>query len=526
MKLRDLLSFESVVIQCHNVPDADAIASGWALYRFFQARGKQARLIYGGSQPIAKSNLVLLVDSLKIPIEHVQSLPIQPPLLLTVDCQAGERNVQPFSADTVAVIDHHTAAPGRLPPLSDVRPQYGACATVVWDLLLEEGVDPAEDEGLATALYYGLLMDTGRLQELRHPRDRDLRDALEFRVSKPLLTLLTNSNLSLQELSIAGAAMAHIESNREYRFGITEVAPCDPNVLGIISDAMIEVDTLDTCIAFCALEDGVKLSVRSCVRETRADELAGAISAGIGSGGGHMHKAGGFLATELLTRAWLSEHGSLPPGGIGEAACVLLQQRMLAYFRDQELIWPDSPSAPDLSADPVYEKKRLPIGYVRATDLYPVGTQVTLRMLEGDITLFIREDTIFMIGAEGEVYQNNEAYFLAHNDPTGEPYTIEGEYAPTAHVAVSAWSADRNMASRSLREYARACVPRQHSRVHAHPISRRTKVFVPWSDNYLLGLPGDFLAGRVENPKDLYIIHKDIMEKTYFQVDPESENQA
>ena len=30
--------------------------------------------------------------------------------------------------------------------------------------------------------------------------------------------------------------------------------------------------------------------------------------------------------------------------------------------------------------EPVYQKKRLPIGYVRAADLYPVGTKVEVRM--------------------------------------------------------------------------------------------------------------------------------------------------
>lgn len=48
MKLNELLRFEEIVIQCHDNPDADAIASGWGLLRYFTSHGKQARLIYGG----------------------------------------------------------------------------------------------------------------------------------------------------------------------------------------------------------------------------------------------------------------------------------------------------------------------------------------------------------------------------------------------------------------------------------------------------------------------------------------------
>lgn len=118
--------------------------------------------------------------------------------------------------------------------------------------------------------------------------------------------------------------------------------------------------------------------------------------------------------------------------------CRLLAERMGAYFREQTLIYTGVKNVPDLSREAVYQKKRLPIGYVRATDLYPVGTRVEVRMLEGDIPFTIREDTYLIIGVESEVYKNDEAYFFAHNDPLDEPYQFQGEYAPTVHEAVSA----------------------------------------------------------------------------------------
>lgn len=97
MRLADLLQYGQIVIQAHNDPDADAVGSGYALYRYFQSHGKDVRLVYGGRNPISKSNMKLMVAELDIPIEHVQEL--EPPeLLLTVDCQYGEGNVQKFEA--------------------------------------------------------------------------------------------------------------------------------------------------------------------------------------------------------------------------------------------------------------------------------------------------------------------------------------------------------------------------------------------------------------------------------------------
>ena len=40
MTLEDLLRYENIVIQCHDDPDADAIASGYALLKYLQSKGE------------------------------------------------------------------------------------------------------------------------------------------------------------------------------------------------------------------------------------------------------------------------------------------------------------------------------------------------------------------------------------------------------------------------------------------------------------------------------------------------------
>ena len=62
MRLSELLKFDDIVIQCHDNPDADAIASGYALYCFLKANGKKARIIYSGRNTIRKSNLKHMVN--------------------------------------------------------------------------------------------------------------------------------------------------------------------------------------------------------------------------------------------------------------------------------------------------------------------------------------------------------------------------------------------------------------------------------------------------------------------------------
>lgn len=518
MKLKELLAFNDIVIQCHNDPDADAIASGYGVLLYLQKHGKKARLIYGGA-PIQKANLVLMITELGIPIEHVESLEQKPDLLLTVDCQYGEKNVRQFSAADIAVIDHHMVRNADLlPPLRDIRSNYGACSVIIWDLLCQEDFPLSANRNLSTALYYGLFMDTNRMQELRHPMDRDLRDSLEDVCDQGKLFRFQNCNLSLTELRLTGQALSgydYCEYSPGHGFAIVGAEECDPNVLGIISDMLVEVDIIDVCVVYCMQATGVKLSVRSCVRETKSNELAGFLAQGLGNGGGHIRKAGGFLEKDALSAEYRRLYG-YSPTQLKMGARRIISARMEQYFLNQDVIYPGRSDAPDLSCEPLYQKKRLTIGYVRATDIYPAGTLVEVRMLEGDQSFSTEEDTYFVIGAEGEVYINKEAVFQANNEAVDAPYQFQGEYTPHIHKAVRMQGLDaQEPASKSLKDYARACVTRPGRRIHARRLERITKVVLSWSDSYLLGLPGDYLAAREDDLTDMYIIKQNIFEKTY-----------
>ncbi len=350
MRLAELLAFDKIVIQCHDNPDADSIASGYGVYEYLKKNGKEVRLIYGGRNAIRKSNLVMMVKELEIPIEHVRNLGEveSAELLVTVDCQYGEGNVTLHPAQTVAVIDHHRVS-GKLPALSEVRSNLGACSTLLWEMLKEEHYPTNENVHLATALYYGLYTDTGGFEEIFHPKDMALRD--EANIDAGLITKLRNANISIEELETAGAALLRCDYNEQYRFAIVKSGPCDPNVLGIISDLVLEVDAVNVCLVFSILPTGVKISVRSCVEEIKANELASKICMGIGSGGGHMVKAGGFLQMELLSKAYesycrvigteprmeLDENGRTERPSMS-AVKSILEARMIDYFEGRQTV--------------------------------------------------------------------------------------------------------------------------------------------------------------------------------------------
>ena len=299
MRLKDLLKFDEIVIQCHDNPDADAIASGYAVLLYLQEHGKKPSLVYGGRNFIRKTNLVMMVEDLEIPITHVTAIG-NPELLLMVDCQYDGGNAEKFEAQNIAVLDHHRISTN-LPELSEVKSNLGACSTLIWQMLKNENFDVTANKRLCTALSYGLYTDTSGFTEIVHPLDKDLRD--EANIDEILMAKYRNANMSLEDLEVAGAALLNSDYMDEYRASIVKAGKCDPNILGVISDMVLEVDAVDICIVFNFQGDGVKFSVRSCIKEVNASELAAELSKDIGSGGGHREKPAVFFPCHCLPKS-------------------------------------------------------------------------------------------------------------------------------------------------------------------------------------------------------------------------------
>lgn len=506
MRLSDLEKYSSITIQCHDNPDADALGAGYGLYCYFQSKGKQVKLIYSGANRVQKSNLCLMIDELKLPVEYVEpaaSAQKLKGLLITVDCQYGAGNVTRFWADEVAVIDHHQQEIDNV-PLSLIRPNLGSCCTLVWKLLLDEGYVVDDERGLGTALYYGLYMDTKQFSELFNPLDRDMRDSLPH--EKSLMTLFINSNLSLQELEIAGLALLRYSYNDDYDFAVIKAKPCDPNILGIISDFLLQVDVIKTCVVFNEVEDGYKFSVRSCIKEVNASELAEYLAEGIGSGGGHYEKAGGFISLRLYEE----QHPTLHAEGY-------FNNRMVEYFDGYQPVYASEYTA-DTTGMRSYEKKDLPLGYVEADNLFPVGTPIIIRTARGDMELAVWDDLYLVIGHKGEVRilhrgEFEHAYNIQNEKFCMEDCEIQPEYAPVIRNK----NTGQNLV---LTEYTLKCLPIKKERIYAKPLERGMKLFTLWErDRYMTGNPGDYLAVRMNNPKDIFIIPQAAFALSYDEIE-------
>lgn len=510
MILDEIMQFNPVYIQLHDYPDADAIASGYGLYLFLKEYGhKDVIIFYGGKARISKSNLTHMMSKIGIPITYVRGTDLPPldttgnnPILVTVDCQYGARNVTRFSCPEVAIIDHHQMEIADI-ERSLILPSYNACSTIIWKLITSKNYPVTDEKHLATALYYGIYTDTNQLAELRNPDDRDAVDSLAC--DRMLVNFLKNSNISLDELEIACEALRHYVFNEEHRYAVVKSDRCDPNVLGLISDFMLQVDSVDVCVVFNEMSDGFKFSVRSCIKEVDASELADFLSEGIGSGGGHRDKAGGYISKDLFEKK-----------GLGITGEVYFSVRLNAYFYSYDLIYADKFNA-CLSAFGLYVKKSINVGFVKMTDIVPVGTPIICRTLEGDMDLVVQDDLIVMIGVKGEIYPNRVDKFERSHEVVDEKYdyekfVIDPGYRPTVKNRITG-------EAYSLVDYAKTCRSTGKVIIYAQKLERAVKIFTSWDkERYMVGKPGDFLAVRSDDLHDVYSIEQHVFDKAYEEV--------
>lgn len=497
MHLKDFSTYDKIYIQCHDNPDADALASGFGLYTYFSEQGIPTQLIYSGRFQIQKSNLLLMIKKLRIPIVFVTDTSLrltEKDLLITVDCQYGAGNVTQIPASHVAVIDHHQAEIEHIPD-SLILSDYASCSTIVWELLQDAGMDPNDHLSVATSLYYGLYSDSLQFTEIHNPADKDMRDTLKF--SSSTLSLLRNSNISAKEFEIAGIAIIRAIHNEAKRYSLIRSQPCDPNILGLISDMCIQVDTVDLCVVYNELPDGIKFSVRSCIKETKASDLAMFLATDIGSGGGHLEKAGGFISWKKYREFYPDFHTE-----------AFFSERIQEYCNSFDII---EAKHFEIRTDdmPTYHKRKLPVGYVIPTDILPIHTPITIRTLEGDLDIVISEDTYLMVGIQGEVSLNSTEEFRNNYAPTLETYHPNAIYSPTVKNRL-------NGKILPLKRFMHSCVPTGDVFIKAKPLKKAVKIFPKWDeDNYMLGNIGDYIAVRNEDAHDIFIIQSSIFDQIY-----------
>lgn len=293
-QLLQQINREHVYIQTHNFPDPDAIASAYGLQQLLKNRGIRSTICYKGKIDRYSTDRLLEMMQIKLlNIENLASVLTEEDEVILVDAQKGNSNIINITGDEIICIDHHPLNEKYQYRFTDIRPEIGACATIIAQYFFENNIPM--DSGIATALTYGIRIDTNNLSRGVSKLDIEMLYRMFDNCDYEIIHMLENSNLCFEDLMAYSSAISSIEVYDNISFADTGK---DCPVIANISDFMLAIKEVSFSVVYSRKEGGIKLSVRSEKASLDAGKIIGTALEGIGNGGGHASMAGGFVPFE------------------------------------------------------------------------------------------------------------------------------------------------------------------------------------------------------------------------------------
>lgn len=210
--------------------------------------------------------------------------------VILVDSQKGNANIIDITGDEIICIDHHPDNDLFEYRFRDIRPEIGACATMIAQYFFENNVPM--DRKIATALTYGIRIDTNNLNRGVSRLDVEMLYRMYDDCDYTVISMLENSILCFEDLVAYSRAISSIEVHDDISFADTGR---DCPVIADISDFMLALKEVTFSVVYSVKDGGIKLSVRSEGTALDAGKVIGRALTGIGNGGGHASMAGGFV---------------------------------------------------------------------------------------------------------------------------------------------------------------------------------------------------------------------------------------
>ena len=286
------LNHRHIYVQTHNFPDPDAIASAYGLQYLLRSKGLESTIVYKGKVEHGSSNAMVKKLGIEI-VEYCDMAEMAKEAeIILVDSQKGNANIEDMPGDEVVCIDHHPVFGTARYAFSDIRPEVGACASMIAQYIFEDGIRITSD--VATALLYGIKIDTANLTRGVSNLDLDMFYRLYNLADRKKLTELDRNVMRQSDLKAYASAINSIKMYGKTAFANAGYNCQDP-LIAAISDFIMMLDTTDNTVVYSVKDDGIKISVRSS-GSINAGKAANTALEGIGGGGGHENMAGGFVA--------------------------------------------------------------------------------------------------------------------------------------------------------------------------------------------------------------------------------------
>ncbi|MBQ3545419.1 MAG: DHH family phosphoesterase [Lachnospiraceae bacterium] len=291
-ELINLLKGHKTYLQMHNFPDPDAMASAYGMQQFLKYHGIETTICYEGTiDKLSTKRMITEFNMEVFPYSEVEADMKEADYIVTIDGQKYNSNFTDLPGDEVACIDHHPTYIECEYKYKDVR-ITGACSSIIAEYFYESNTPI--DENTASALVYGLRMDTASLTRGVSTLDIEMFSYLyKYADNDKIMNFYINV-MEMSDLKAYGAAIENVCVIDGVGFAHIPFG-CNDALIAMISDFILSLNEVNTCIVYADRDGGYKLSVRSMNSGIHAGKLTKDALEGIGNGGGHAEMAGGII---------------------------------------------------------------------------------------------------------------------------------------------------------------------------------------------------------------------------------------
>jgi len=288
---------EKVGILLQPDPDPDGLAAGYALRQLLGRKRTTAPLISFGEIQRPENRAMAAAIGLDVrtitpeeldEFDGIALVDVQP----TVFGESPPARVR--SVDVV--IDHHPERTGYDAVLKDIRPTYGATATILTEYV--RAADLELGPKLSTSLVYGIKSDTQLLGRETSRHDMMAFAYLHANHSPALLRRIERPALPVDGLRAFGRAL----SQTEVQDGIHLIVMgrVREDVIPQVADLSLQAEGAEWAVAAGLVGSDIVFSVRNVGYVRAAGEVVRAVVEGLGVGGGHRSMAKGIIPVKAF----------------------------------------------------------------------------------------------------------------------------------------------------------------------------------------------------------------------------------
>ena len=280
----------------HDNPDPDTIASALAIKRICKENRVPCTLYHGGE--VGRPGNLALVSltgtklvRLASPEEAAAVMKKHAKTALIESTRPGQNNILPAGAKVDIIIDHHPLPASLVPEAEfvDLRPSAGAAATILTGYLRNLQIRP--DPVLASALLYGILVDTASFTRNVGPQDLEAAMYLSEHAEMELICRFESPPMPEATADVIGKAIR--DRKRAGGHVIAFVgAVRDREDLPQAAEFLLRLEGSKAAVVIGIVGDDVCISARSSDPSIDLGRILRKAFGASGSAGGHAAMAG------------------------------------------------------------------------------------------------------------------------------------------------------------------------------------------------------------------------------------------